>query len=124
MRFIQDTTLRVRPDKAEDFQAWYLANKPRLEADYPDGVSLFGMFYSVLGPNEGELHILEILDSYGALDRLAAHGKRPETRALEHEFDAFLDFSHGLPTTTLLKDIVDLTVVDVQVEAMRELVPA
>jgi hypothetical protein len=88
-----------------------------------EGTSLLGVFYTVFGPNEGEVHILEILDSYAALDRVAASGERPETRALEAELNAFVDFSRALPGTNLLKDLADLTVMNVGVETASAVTP-
>lgn len=117
MRFIQDTTMWIRPDRSEEFQSWYIANRERLAADYVEGTSLLGVFYTVFGRNEGQIHMLEFLDSYAALDRVAEQGRRAESRALQEELGAFVDFSRGFPRTSLLKDLADLTVVNIGGEA-------
>ncbi len=120
MRFFQDTTFAMNLEKSEEFQQWFIANKSRIEADYPEGMSLVGMFVTVLGPGEGELHVIEQLDGYAALDRLAQRSRSPESRALQTEFASFVDFS-VMPSTNLMKDVVDVTVQNVPAAEAPEL---
>lgn len=115
MRFIQETGFTVKPDKISALQEWIVANRVRLAASYPDGATFLGAFVSVFSSEKsaGDVRILEQLDSYGALDRMAALGKNPKSEysKLLSEFLAFIDPS---PTagwsSSLYKDLVDATV--------------
>ena len=95
MRFIQETGFTARPDKISALQEWIVANRVRMAAAYPDGAMFLGAFVSVFSSEKGagEVRILEQLDSYGALDRLAALGKDPKSEysMLFGEFLTFID---------------------------------
>ncbi len=127
MRFIQDSSFTVKPDKIQAFQEWFVQNESRIRGAYPEGTAFLGVFVTVFGSNKesGDVHYLEQLDSYGALDRLAAEGKKPDS-----EYSLFLNelLSFVVPDlnapggVVLLKDLVDATVFDLP-EAAKEQVP-
>jgi site-specific recombinase len=121
MRFIQESGFTTRPGKYVELQEWVKANQARFAASYPEGTNLIGIFTVTFTSEKqaGEIQMLEQLDSYGALDRMAALHKDEgsEFTRLYHEFFSFVDIS---PTAgwsqSLLKDIVDATIFDFAAE--------
>ena len=121
MRFIQETGFRVRQGRTSAFQEWVAANEARFKHAYPEGTELLGIYVVVFGSEKGtgEARILEALDSYGALDRLAALSRDPdgEMSKVGREFDAFIDPDPDAPGCQfLLKHIVHATVWDLPAE--------
>jgi hypothetical protein len=128
VRFIQDNSFTVKPDKVEELQRWIVENQARLAATYPKGTSLIGLFVTVFGsnPGVGDFHVLEQLDSYAALDTLAAEDKNPDSEyhRLWMETVEFTDFTRGAPMSrTLLKDLVDATVINAPSQEANEAMP-
>jgi hypothetical protein len=128
MRFIQETGFTVKPDKNRALQEWLIANQDRLAAMYPEGASFVGTFAAVYSSEKGagDIRVMEQLDSYAALDRIAALGKDPESEysKLIAEFLTFLDPSPTAAwSSVLLKDLVDATVYDMGAEAVAEREP-
>jgi hypothetical protein len=117
VRFIEMQGFSVRPDKAVKFQQWVIDNQERIKRAYPEGSEFGGVYATVFGSDKtsGDFYWLDILDSYGALDRSAALSKDPtsEMAKVTAEFIGFLDpdrnagWSHHL-----LKSVVDATVFD------------
>jgi hypothetical protein len=121
MRFIQETGFSTKTNMTPDLQQWVAANFDRFAASYPEGMELIGIFVTVFTSekNAGDVRMLERLDSYGALDRMAAAGKdlNGDFGRLFHEFLSFMDpTSTAAWSATLLKDMVDATVFRYDVE--------
>jgi hypothetical protein len=115
MRFIQETGFSTKTNMTPSLQQWVAANFDRFAASYPAGIKLIGIFVTVFTSEKtaGEVRVLEQLDSYAALDRMAAAGKDldGEFGRLFHEFLSFMDpTSTAAWSATLLKDMVDATV--------------
>ena len=118
MQFIEETGFRVRPNRQEEFQRWLADNEERIARTYPDGTEYLGTFAVVFasGKTASEYRTLERLDSYAALDKLAALGKDPTTEyaRVMREFVAFLDPDPNAPwSESLFKRAVDATIWDV-----------
>ena len=68
------------------------------------------------------------IDSYAALDRMAAEGRRPgsELARLQRESGRFIDLTRGPErwTHNLYKNVVDATIIDVEPSEEKELVGA
>lgn len=81
MRFIRESGYTIKQTKAVAFQNWIIANRERMAKSYPPGASLIGMFMAVFTTEKsaGEFRLLEQLNSYAALDRLAALAKNRES---------------------------------------------
>ncbi len=120
MRFIQQQGFSVKAGKVGAFQTWVTANEKRLRDAYPDGASLLGIYAAVFTSekNAGNFYSLEQVDSYGALDTLAALAKDPasELAKVQAEFIPFLDLAnYDAPgSKMLLKAVADATVFDDQ----------
>lgn len=118
MRFIFEEGFSVRPDRQVAFQKWVIANQERIARSYPEG-SEFGGVYAAVHSSEkdaGEYQWMEIHDSYAALDRMAALGKDPgsDMSRWMAEFVEFLDPDRSAGwSKTLLKSVVDATVIDI-----------
>jgi hypothetical protein len=118
MRFIEVEGFAVRTDKQVAFQKWVIANQERIARTYPDG-SEFGGVYAAIYSSEkdtGEFRWMDIHDSYAALDRMAALAKDPDSdmSGWMAEFVEFLDPDRSAGwSKTLLKSIVDATVMDI-----------
>ncbi len=122
MEFIQESGFTIKQGKEEAFQQWLVANEQRLAATYPEGTGLIGV-YAVTWTSEkeaGAWRMLERLDSYGALDRLAAAGKdrSSDFAKLSMEMAAFGDWDRDAPwSQVLLKRATDATIWDPPQEA-------
>lgn len=128
MRFIQELGFRVRQGRLEAFQEWLADNEERLRRAYPEGTEYAGTYavvYSDAGG--GEFRMFERLDSYAALDRMAALGKDPssEFSTIFHEYDTFIEPDPDAPhCQLLLKDAVDATLWDMPADQVPEPVGA
>ena len=112
MHFIQETGYTVKAGLTPELQQWVAARGKRFAASYPAGTSLMGIYITVFTSekNAGEVRLFEELDSYAALDRLAAAAKDPECALgeLMQEFYSFMDASPAAGwSAVLLKDIVE-----------------
>ena len=117
MRFIQEFGYAVQPGKDEAHQAWVGANEEALKAAHPDGTRLIGIFTTVYSSEKqaGFYRVFTELDSYGAIDVLAAAAKDAgsEFGRLIREHSAFMDYGWGAPYSNgLHKAVVDATVFD------------
>jgi hypothetical protein len=121
MRFMQLQGFDVRPDKSSEFQRWIIANDARIRKAYPSGTEYGGCYATVFSSEKqaGSVVWIEILDSYGALDTLAAAGKDP-SHPLAQVQEELIRFFDPRPTAswskTLLKDVLDVTVSDMPTE--------
>lgn len=117
MRFIDVQGFCIRPDKQVEFQKWLVANEERIRKSYPEGSEYGGCYAAVFSSekNAGEYYWLDILDSYGAIDRGAALGKDPTSDYAKtaEEFLRFLDPARNAGSShMLLKSVVDATIMD------------
>jgi hypothetical protein len=96
----------------------------------PEGVEYMGTYVLTWGNelDRGTWRDLYRLDSYAALDRLAAASKDPNSALgrLQREGFRFLDLSRRPEhwTHNLLKSVVDATVVNTPVDKSREMAGA
>jgi len=129
MDFMQIGGFTVKPGKLTEFQRWVEAHLDSLKRTYPAGTSLVGVYVTVFSSEKGagDVWMIERVDSYGALDRLAALGKDTDSEysRLANEMMSFVDISLAAPySNTLLKNIVDATVWSATAGTAAELVPA
>jgi hypothetical protein len=130
MDFITEDGYQIKPGMQAEFQAWVVANQDAIRRAQPEGVEYLGTYVAVYG-NEyigGTFRDLYRIDSYGALDRVAAEGRRPgsELLRLNQEFGRFLDLSRSpdLWAHNLYKNVIDATIVDIEPQEAKELVGA
>ena len=117
MRFISDVGFTIKLGQEEAHQKWLMENEERLAKAYPEGTRYIGTFSVVMSSEKqaGFYRSLVELDSYAALDRLAAASKdaSSEFGRLQREWTAFGDFSLGAPWSQgLYKAVVDATIWD------------
>ena len=120
MRFIQEFGYTVKVGQDEAHQQWVVENGKALAKSMPAGTRYIGTFAVVLGTekNAGSYRVLFELDSYGAMDKLAALTKDPKSEygRLVRESTKFGNNEVGAPwSATLLKDVVDASVWDPQI---------
>ncbi|MGH2402312.1 MAG: hypothetical protein ACRDE6_06335 [Candidatus Limnocylindria bacterium] len=117
MRFIQEFGFSVKIGQEEAYQRWLIDNEVSLAASCPEGVRHLGVFATVFSSekNAGFYRLFVELDSYAALDRLAAAMKDESSDfgRLNREASRFGDYSLAAPWSNgLHKAVVDATVVD------------
>jgi hypothetical protein len=118
MRFIQEYGYSVKMGQEEAHQKWLLDNEPNFAAAHPPGTKYFGTFTTVYSSEKqaGFYKTYIELDSYGALDALAAAVKdeSSELGRLVRESSGFGDYAWDAPWSNgLYKAVVDATVFDV-----------
>ncbi len=117
MRFISESGYSVKLGQEEAHQKWLEENEAALAASMPDGVKYLGTFVTVMSTEKlsGFYKTYLELDSYGALDRLAAANKDAEGDfgRLQREASAFGDYDYNAPWSGgLYKAVVDATIFD------------
>ena len=117
MRFINVQGFCIRLDRQVEFQQWLIANEERIRSSYPPGSEYGGIYVAVFNSEKhaGEYFWMDILDSYGAMDRAAAFGKDPDSdyAKVGEEFLQFLDTDRAAGSSqVLLKSVVDATIYD------------
>lgn len=117
MRFIHEFGFSVKIGQEEAYQRWLIDNEAALAASYPEGVRHIGVFTTVFSSekNAGFYRLFAELDSYAALDRLAAAAKDEsgEFARLNREASRFGDYDFAAPWSNgLHKAVVDATVWD------------
>lgn len=117
MRFIQEFGYTVKVGQDAAHQAWLLENDRALAASMPKGTRYLGTFVVVFSSEKqaGSYRILIELDSYGAMDTLAALNKDPDSEygRLLRESTKFGDYDLAAPwSNTLMKDVIDATIWD------------
>lgn len=130
MDFISEDGYEVKLGKEEEYQQWVIDNASELRRALPQGVEYIGTYVLVYGTDygSGSWRDMYRLDSYAALDRLAAASKDPESRLrkLQDDGGRFIDMTRTPErwTHNLVKSVVDATVIKTPVEESRELVGA
>jgi len=130
MDFINEDGYEVKFGMEEEYQRWVIDHAAELRRAMPKGVEYVGTYVMTWGndTDKGSWRDLYRLDSYAALDRLAAEGKDPDTAMgrLLREQTRFLDMSRRPErwSHNLFKSVVDATVINSPVEESRELVGA
>jgi hypothetical protein len=119
MRFIQEFGYTVKIGQDEAHQRWFEENDAALRAAMPAGTKYIGTFSVVISSEKqaGFYKTLFELDSYGAMDTIAAVTKDPnnEFGRLLRESSKFMDTDLAAPwSNAILKDILDATVWDPQ----------
>ena len=117
MRFIHESGFTVKVGQDEAHQRWLLENEEKLAGAYPEGARYLGTFATVFATDKqaGSYRTFVELDSYGAMDRLAAAAKDPSSEfgRLNREWSAFGDYDLNAPWSVgLYKAVVDATVWD------------
>jgi hypothetical protein len=120
MRFIQEYGFTVKLGQEEAHQQWLVANEEALARSMPEGTRYLGTFAVVFSSEKqaGWYRVLCELDSYGAIDKLAALNKDPgsEYGRLVRESARFGDYDLAAPwSTTLMKSVIDATIWDPEV---------
>jgi len=117
MRFIQEWGFTVKVGQEEAYQRWAHENEDALARAHPEGTRYLGTFAVVFTTEKeaGGYRLLVELDSYAALDRLAAAGKdaNSDFGRLVREWSGYLDTDINAPwSQQLYKAVVDATIFD------------
>jgi hypothetical protein len=119
MRFIQEYGYTVKVGQEEAHQKWLVDNSDALAKSMPPGTRYIGTFAVVYSSEKGSgwYRTLLELDSYAAMDKLAALNKDPNSEygRLLRESARFGDYDLAAPwSNALLKDVIDATIWDPQ----------
>jgi hypothetical protein len=117
MRFISESGFSVKLGEEEAHQRWLEENEPALAANAPEGTKYLGTFVTVMSSEKeaGFYKTYMELDSYAALDRLAAATKDADSEwgRLMRESARFGDYDYAAPWSGgLYKAVVDATIFD------------
>jgi hypothetical protein len=130
MDFITEDGYEVKPTMQEEYQQWIIDNQAALRRALPEGIEYIGTYVTVYGSDYagGGWRDLYRIDSYGALDRMAAEAKRPasELARLQRESARFIDLDRSPErwTHNLYKNVVDATIVNFETDEASEPVGA
>jgi hypothetical protein len=130
MDFITEDGYQVKPGMQEEYQEWVIAHQDALRRALPEGIEYIGTYVAVFGSDYtgGSWRDLFRIDSYGALDRMAAESRRPDSELgrLQRESSRFIDLTRSPErwTHNLYKNIIDATIIDVEPSDEKELVGA
>lgn len=128
MDFITEDGYEVKLGMEEEYQKWVVAKGDDLRRALPEGIEYIGTYVMTYGndTDRGSWRDMFRLDSYAALDRMAAASKDSEGALgkLIREGSRFIDMSRRPErwTHNLLKSVVDATVIRTPVDEARELV--
>ena len=117
MRFISESGYSIKIGQEEAHQKWLQENEAALAASTPEGVKYLGTFVTVFTSEKqsGFYKTYLELDSYGAMDRLAAATKdvSSDWGRLMEESARFGDYEFATPWSNgLYKAVVDATIFD------------
>jgi len=117
VRFIQEFGFTVKVGQDEAHQQWLIDNEEKLAQAHPEGTRYLGTFATVFTTDKqsGNYRAFVELDSYAALDRMAAAAKDGEGEfgRLLRESSRFGDYDLSAPWSQgLFKAVVDATVWD------------
>lgn len=130
MDFITEDGYQVKPEMQEEYQQWIIDNQAAMRRALPEGVEYIGTYVAVFGNDYtgGGWRDLFRIDSYGALDRLAAESKRPDSELarLQRESGRFIDMDRSPErwTHNLYKNVVDATIINIEAAEERQPVGA
>ena len=130
MDFISEQGYEIKFGMEEEYQQWLIDHRDELKRAVPAGVEYLGSYVVVMGNGYegGTWRDLLRLDSYAALDRIAADSKDPNTAMgrLLRESTRFLDVTRHPErwTQVLLKNTVDATVINTPAAESQELAGA
>ena len=130
MDFITEDGYQVKPSMQEEYQQWVIDNQAALRRSLPEGVEYIGTYVAVFGTDYtgGGWRDLFRIDSYGALDRMAAEAKKPDSELarLQRESSRFIDLDRSPErwTHNLYKNVVDATIIDIETVEESEPVEA
>ena len=117
MRFIQEFGYSVKVGQEEAHQKWLVANEEKFAAAHPKGTKYIGTFSVVISSEKqaGFYKTFVELDSYGAMDTLAAAAKDEKSQfgKLLRDSSTFADYDWDAPwSNSLYKAVVDATIID------------
>jgi len=117
VRFIQEFGYTVKVGQEEAHQKWLAENEAKLAKAHPEGTRYIGTFATVFTTDKqaGNYRTFVELDSYGAMDRMAAASKdaSSEFGRLNREWSGFGDYDLNAPWSNgLYKAVVDATLWD------------
>jgi hypothetical protein len=117
MRFIHESGFTVKVGMDGAHQQWLIENEEALANAHPEGTKYLGTFAAVFSSDKqaGGYRTFIELDSYAAMDRMAALGKdeSSEFARLNREWSKFGDYDLNAPWSLgLFKAVVDATVWD------------
>jgi hypothetical protein len=122
MALIQEFGYSVKVGMEEAHQRWMEKNEKRLAAAHPAGTRYIGTYVVVFSSDKqsGSYRSLIELDSYAAIDRMAAAMKDPKGKLgkLMREWSAFGDYDWNAGWSQgLFRSVVDATIWDPAAEA-------
>lgn len=117
MRFIQEFGFTIKLGEEEAHQQWLVENEPAIAASVPEGVKYLGTFATIFTSEKqsGFYKAYYELDSYGAMDRMAAATRDSDSEfgRLVREGSRFGDYDLAAPWSNgLYKAVVDATIFD------------
>jgi len=117
MRFIQEFGFTIKVGQEEAHQKWVAANEEKFAKSHPEGTRYLGTFATVFSTDKqaGGYRSFVELDSYAAMDRLAAAAKDASSDfgRLNREWSVFADWDYNAPWSQgLFKAVVDTTLWD------------
>ena len=117
MALIQEFGYSVKVGQEEAHQRWLEKNEKRLAAAHPPGTRYIGTYVVVFSTDKqaGTYRSLVELDSYGAIDRIAAATKDPKSKLgkLMREWSAFGDYDVNAGWSNgLYRSVADATIWD------------
>lgn len=114
MHFIQIIGYTVQTGKAKGFQDWLADNEGAWASAMPEGTEYIGTFAAVMGTNKhaGTTYTLYRLDSYGALDRLAAAMKDGALGKIISDSAQFVDWESDDWSQLILKAMGEATLIE------------
>ena len=117
MRFMQEFGYSVKLGKEEAHQQWLVDNETKFAAAHPKGTKYLGTFAMVVSSEKraGFYKTYIEMDSYGAMDTLAAALKDEKSKfgRLVREVSDFSDYDWNAPWSNgIYKAVVDATIFD------------
>ena len=117
MRFMSEIGFTIKLGQEEAYQRWLIDNEAAYAASMPEGVRHLGVFVTAFSSEKhaGFYRLFAELDSYAALDRMAAANKdeTSEFSRLNREASHFGDYDLNAPwSNSLHKAVVDASIFD------------